>query len=162
MSQFKPTKQFTVDDKPIFVFDDLLEKKVIDELTMALSGAAFTHTEIARPDVEAYRHWAFNMPLEVAINIPIVNMAMDIYLIINRVRAEFSSLILLILRMALVLMNFIISTMFILLTLMAQQKMSIVYLLLVMVKNFVQLYRKEMYLGFSFTQKNPEIMVWRY
>lgn len=75
MSHLKPTKHFEVDGKPIYVFDDLLIKSVIDEITIALSGAAFTHNEIARPDVEAYKHWAFNMPLDVAKKLPIVEMA---------------------------------------------------------------------------------------
>ncbi len=75
MSQFKPNKQFTVDGRPIFVFDDLLKKKVIDEITHALNYAPFTHTEIARPDVEAYKHWAHNMPLEKAKHLPLVQMA---------------------------------------------------------------------------------------
>ena len=75
MSQFKPDKHFTVDGRPIFVFDDLLEKKVIDEITHALDYAPFTHTEVARPDVEAYRHWAHNMPLEKAKHLPLVQMA---------------------------------------------------------------------------------------
>ncbi len=75
MNQFKPKKQALVDGRPIYVFDDLLEKSVIDEVNTALRGAAFTHTEIARPDVEAYRHWAFNMPLEKAKHLPLVQMA---------------------------------------------------------------------------------------
>ncbi len=75
MSQFKPSKQVMVDGRPIFVFDDLLEKSVIDEITVALSNAAFTHTEVARPDVEAHKHWAYNMSLEKSQHLPLVTMA---------------------------------------------------------------------------------------
>ena len=75
MSDFQPTKSFKVDGRPIFIFDDLVNKSVIDEITMALSGAAFTHNEIARPDVEAHRHWALNMPLEKSNPLPIVQIA---------------------------------------------------------------------------------------
>lgn len=75
MSKFVPTKSFLVDNRPIYVFDDLLSTSVINEITMALSGAAFTHTEIARPDVEAYRHWAFNMPIKTAQQLPITQMS---------------------------------------------------------------------------------------
>ncbi len=75
MSQYKPDKSAVVDGRPIFVFDDLLQKTAIDNVTTALNGAPFTHTEIARPDVEAYRHWAFNMPLNQTKDFPLVNMA---------------------------------------------------------------------------------------
>jgi hypothetical protein len=75
MSPFKPNRQTTVDGRPIFVFDDLLEKSVIHEIVQALSTAPFTHTESARPDVEAYKHWAFNMPMDKAQHLPLVQMA---------------------------------------------------------------------------------------
>lgn len=75
MSDFDPSKRFEIDARPIYVFDDLLSQSVIDEITMALSGAAFTHTEIARPDVEVYKHWAYNMPLEKSQHLPLVQVA---------------------------------------------------------------------------------------
>ncbi len=78
MSQFKPKRSVSVDGRPIYVFDDLLDKKIIDEVTNALSVAPFTHTEIARPDVGAYRHWAFNMPLDKAKDLPLVQKANDV------------------------------------------------------------------------------------
>jgi hypothetical protein len=64
MIQYQPKKSFHVDGRPIHVFDNLISKTVINETYMALKGASFTLTEIARPDVEEYRHWAHNMPLE--------------------------------------------------------------------------------------------------
>jgi len=75
MSQFNPTKSLQVDGRPIFVFDDLINKSVIGEITKALSDAAFTHTEIARPDVVDHRHWAYNMPLEKSKHLPLVIVA---------------------------------------------------------------------------------------
>jgi len=79
MSEFTPNKKFIVDDRPIFVFDDLLNHSVIVEITHALSGAPFTHTEIARPDVEEYRHWAYNMPLEKSQHLPLVQITNKVF-----------------------------------------------------------------------------------
>lgn len=78
MNQFKPTKQVDIEGKIIYVFDGLLDKKVIDEVTRALAVAPFTHTEIARPDVEAYRHWAFNMPLDKTTHFPLVHKTNEV------------------------------------------------------------------------------------
>ncbi len=65
------TAQGQVDGLPIWVFDDLVEKKTIDEIYQALMHAPFTRSEISRPDTEIYRHWAYNMPLDKALQLPI-------------------------------------------------------------------------------------------
>lgn len=78
MSRFKPKKSTTVEGRPIYIFDDLLSKLVIDEITTALSKAPFTHTEIARPDVEPYKHWVHNMSLNQAQHLPLVKMTNEV------------------------------------------------------------------------------------
>ncbi len=80
MSDFKPVRSGEVDGRPIYVFDNLVEKRVNDEIYQALTKAPFTRTEMARPETAAYRHWAYNMPLEKARLLPIAiraQQAMD-------------------------------------------------------------------------------------
>lgn len=78
MIQYQANKSFKVDGRPIFVFDGLLSDSVINETYTALKGAHFTLTEIARPDVEDYRHWAHNMPLKSAQHLPLVKIANNV------------------------------------------------------------------------------------
>ena len=78
MIQYQANKSFKVDDRPIHVFDNLISKAVLNETYMALKMAPFTLTEIARPDVEKYRHWAHNMPLEIAQKFPLVLIANNV------------------------------------------------------------------------------------
>jgi Rps23 Pro-64 3,4-dihydroxylase Tpa1-like proline 4-hydroxylase len=77
MNQLKPVREGQVDGRPIFVFDDLVDKKINDEIHTALTKAPFTRSEVARPETAAYRHWAYNMPLEKAQHLPIAQKAQE-------------------------------------------------------------------------------------
>jgi len=67
-----PTRHGTVEGKHIYVYDDLVDTGIVDQICTALEGSAFTLTEIARPDTEDYRHWANNMKLEAAQHLPLL------------------------------------------------------------------------------------------
>ncbi len=53
-----PTYSCTVNNKPIWVFDDLCSVEEATGIFKGLELSAFKHTEIARPDTAKYKHWA--------------------------------------------------------------------------------------------------------
>lgn len=61
-----------VDGRPIRVFDGLLPN--VGEYVQGLSRAAFTRSEIARPDTAEYRHWATEVKLEALARQPIFDI----------------------------------------------------------------------------------------
>ena len=66
-----PTRSGVVSGKPVAVFDDLVDAKQIATIAQALEGAPFTRSEIARPDTRQFRHWAHNMDLDAAKQLPL-------------------------------------------------------------------------------------------
>lgn len=69
---FNATRSMEVDGRPLRVFDDLLPG--VAEYVRGLSGAAFTRTEIARPETAEYRHWATEIKLENLLRQPIFEL----------------------------------------------------------------------------------------
>lgn len=65
-----PQRQGEIDGLKIAVFDNLLSLEVVTRIKQILDGSPFQHTEIARPDTARYRHWANNMTVEAARNLP--------------------------------------------------------------------------------------------
>ncbi|MEM9184504.1 MAG: 2OG-Fe(II) oxygenase [Pseudomonadota bacterium] len=65
-----PRRSATVDGLRIAVFDDLVPLAMVSRIKEILDGSPFEHNEIARPDTAEYRHWANNMTLESARNLP--------------------------------------------------------------------------------------------
>jgi SM-20-related protein len=61
-----------VEGRPIRVFDGLLPN--VSEYVQVLSRAAFTRSEIARPDTAGYRHWATEVKLEALARQPIFDI----------------------------------------------------------------------------------------
>ena len=59
-----PTRSAQVDGRDVFVFDSLVPAQEAARYFAALSQAAFTRTETARPDGHEFRHWVCEMPLE--------------------------------------------------------------------------------------------------
>jgi SM-20-related protein len=66
-----PARVAQVSGRDIFVFDGLVAPEESTRYFHALSQAAFTRTEIARPENQEYRHWACEMPLE---NLPKISL----------------------------------------------------------------------------------------
>lgn len=58
------TRMASVDGREIAVFDDLISLEEATRYFVAISHAAFTRTEKARPETADYRHWVCEMPLE--------------------------------------------------------------------------------------------------
>ncbi|MEM9532649.1 MAG: 2OG-Fe(II) oxygenase [Pseudomonadota bacterium] len=65
-----PQREGEVDGKKIAVFDNLLPQDVVTRIKQILDASPFQHNEIARPDTAEYRHWANNMTVEAARNLP--------------------------------------------------------------------------------------------
>ncbi|MDX1569550.1 MAG: 2OG-Fe(II) oxygenase [Xanthomonadales bacterium] len=71
MNPAKPTRHGTVDGRAIYVYDDLVPHDIIVQIKDALDRNSFVRNEIARPDTEQYRHWARNMTVEAAQQLPL-------------------------------------------------------------------------------------------
>lgn len=67
-------RSVVISGRPLRVFDHLLPN--VDEYVRGLSRAAFTRTEIARPDTAQYRHWATEVKLENLIKQPILDITL--------------------------------------------------------------------------------------
>jgi SM-20-related protein len=59
-----PTRTASVDGHDVFVFDDLVPADEAARYAKAITQAAFTRTEKARPETVEHRHWVCEMPLE--------------------------------------------------------------------------------------------------
>jgi hypothetical protein len=70
-----PNRELQVDGRPIRVFDGLLPN--VGEYVQGLSRAAFTRTEIARPETAEYRHWATEVKLEALLRQPIFEITQE-------------------------------------------------------------------------------------
>ncbi|QNP41227.1 2OG-Fe(II) oxygenase [Lysobacter solisilvae (ex Woo and Kim 2022)] len=63
------SREFLIDGRPLRVFDGLLPN--VAEYVQALSRAAFTRTEVARPETAEYKHWATEIKLETLMRQPV-------------------------------------------------------------------------------------------
>ncbi len=61
----------TVDGMPLIVIDDLLPNEQTLRLFHWLNGSPFTRTESARPDTQAFLHWAVNVAPQDCKNLPL-------------------------------------------------------------------------------------------
>lgn len=63
------SRELMIDGRPLRVFDGLLPN--VTEYVQGLSRAAFTRTEVARPETAEYKHWATEIKLEGLVRQPI-------------------------------------------------------------------------------------------
>lgn len=66
------TRSEQIDGRPLRVFDGLLPN--VGEYVNGLARAAFTRTEIARPETAEYKHWATEIKLEALARQPIFDI----------------------------------------------------------------------------------------
>jgi hypothetical protein len=66
-----PTRTGSVEGRAIGVFDGLVGAPELASLVRALENGAFTKTEVARPETGQFKHWALNLPLEQAQQLPL-------------------------------------------------------------------------------------------
>ena len=71
-SAYPASRTAEVDGRPLRVFDGLLLN--VADYVRGLSSAAFTRTEIARPDTAEYMHWATEVKLENLVRQPIFEL----------------------------------------------------------------------------------------
>lgn len=67
----KPTRQGTVDGKTVLVYDGLVPVELINQIKSALDANGFIRNEIAKPETGDHKHWAREMPLEAAAQLPL-------------------------------------------------------------------------------------------
>lgn len=70
-----PARSFDVDGRAIHVFDGLLPNAAAYE--EGLARAAFTRTEVARPDTAGYRHWVTETRVEALRQQPIFHATLQ-------------------------------------------------------------------------------------
>jgi hypothetical protein len=59
-----PNRTALIDQRQVAVFDDLLPQAEVSRYSVTITHAAFTRTEMARPDSAQVRHWVCEMPIE--------------------------------------------------------------------------------------------------
>lgn len=64
------TRRHSIEGHEVRVYDGLLTATEIRVLTAAFEKGAFTRDEFARPETMVFRHWALNMSLDTAIQLP--------------------------------------------------------------------------------------------
>jgi SM-20-related protein len=67
----KPSRVCSIEGREIRVYDGMLPAADVYRLTAAMEASAFTRTEVARPDTADYRHWAVNIAMETARQLPV-------------------------------------------------------------------------------------------
>jgi len=72
LSAIVPSRELEIDGRPLRVFDGHLLN--VGEYVRGLSRAAFTRTEIARPETAEYKHWASEIKLELLAQQPIFDI----------------------------------------------------------------------------------------
>ena len=68
----QPTRRGTVNGRDIYVYDGLIAPSLVEEIAAALDKSGFVRNEVARPDTADHKHWARNMPLEAAAQLPLM------------------------------------------------------------------------------------------
>lgn len=66
-----------VEGRPIRVYDGLLNQQDVFRLAAAIEQGGFTHSEVARPETAAFRHWALKIPLDAAQRLPFYQPTLD-------------------------------------------------------------------------------------
>jgi SM-20-related protein len=64
-----PSRDLLVEGRPLRVFDGLLPN--VGDYVLGLSRAAFTRSEVARPETAEYKHWATEVKLDALVRQPI-------------------------------------------------------------------------------------------
>jgi SM-20-related protein len=71
-----PTHDVRVDDGRVCAWDGLMPEHELLQLHTVLQSSSYTMNEVARHDTMEYRHWAVEIPLDVAPRMPILAPAM--------------------------------------------------------------------------------------
>lgn len=66
-----------MDGFPLIVVDGLLGAAEINRWYESLCGVAFTRSEVARPETQAFKHWAWAITLEKCRQLPFHQLAQD-------------------------------------------------------------------------------------
>lgn len=66
-----PVREGSIAGRSVRVFDGLIKTSDLNGLAHALENGGFTKTEVARPETSQFKHWALNLSLEQAQNLPI-------------------------------------------------------------------------------------------
>lgn len=77
MSQPQPSRETRIDGLPVAVFDDLVPTAAVAQIKRILDESPFQRNEVARPDTAQYRHWANNISVEAAANLPFYQPTLD-------------------------------------------------------------------------------------
>lgn len=71
-TRLRPSREIDIDGRPLRVYDRYLDN--VADYVKALSKAAFTRNEFARPETAEHKHWATEIALEALIKQPIFDL----------------------------------------------------------------------------------------
>lgn len=71
MPEGKSIRRGSVEGLPVLVLDGLMPDAYTHRLFNWLSNSPFTRSEAARPDTQAFLHWAFNVSIEECRRLPL-------------------------------------------------------------------------------------------
>lgn len=74
LAPLTPDHEFVVDGRLLHVFDGHLPN--VGDYVRGLSGAAFTRTEVARPETAEYKHWATEIKMEALARQPLLALTL--------------------------------------------------------------------------------------
>lgn len=77
MYQRARVREGSVESHPIRVIDGLMPQAEAAQLFQNLDAGAFTRNEFARPETQAFRHWACNIEVEACKRMPLYRYTME-------------------------------------------------------------------------------------
>jgi len=77
MNQQIRVRQGSIDGRPAMVLDGLMPVPEATQLFQYLNNSPFSHTEFARHDTQAFRHWVCNFELDACRRMPLYRYTMD-------------------------------------------------------------------------------------
>lgn len=77
MKQQPRVREGSVDGRPVRVIDGLMPLPEATQLFQFLNNSNFAHTEIARQDTQAFRHWVCNFQLADCSRMPLYRYTME-------------------------------------------------------------------------------------
>ncbi len=66
------SREMEIDGRPLRVYDDYLDN--VGEYVAALARAAYTRTEVARPETAEHKHWATEVTMDALVRQPIFDI----------------------------------------------------------------------------------------
>lgn len=74
---YQPKYETTIDEKKIWVFDNICSTEEAANIAHNLELSAFVRSEVARPDTAGFRHFVLNLTATQLANLPMYNRCLE-------------------------------------------------------------------------------------